>query len=270
MKKTATGIGLEVGDNSPRRSRFPWWLLAALLGPLLASADLPKGSPHDFAGRCDECHLSLSGPRPIFVRDIDRLCDGCHGSLGLSHPSGMKPATPLPAGFPLDWNGRMTCATCHDVHGKGESLLRSDRRGRRFCFLCHNALPGIHGDAVRSAHTGSRTNAAVFEPRRFPGSIDEGSLMCLSCHDESLASVPVRGGNTGVYTHGGSSHPIGVEYRRSYRRGRYVPLSMLDPSLVLFDGKIGCGTCHNVYSKEKYALAVSNHRSALCLRCHVK
>ena len=254
--------------RNPRR----WLILAVVLGPLLASADLPGNPGHNFEGKCDECHLSLSGPKKIFVREIDRLCEGCHGSLGLSHPSGIRPTTALPAGFPLDWNGKMTCATCHDVHGNREHLMRTEKRGRRFCFLCHESLPGTHGEANLPAHTGSRRKAVGFEPNLFEGSIDRASHECLMCHDDtSTRPTALRAGaGAGVYNHGGSSHPIGVDYMKAYRRGHYVHPSMFNPAIVLFNGKIGCGTCHNVYSKEKYYLSVSNRRSALCFQCHVK
>lgn len=249
--------------RKPRR----WLILAVVLGPLLASADLPGKPTHNFEGKCNECHLSLSEPK-IFVRDIDYLCDGCHPSLGLSHPSGIRPRSALPAGFPLDWNGRMTCATCHDVHGNRGSLLRTDRRGRLFCSLCHATLPGVHGDAQQPAHTGSRAVRRGFEEGRFQGSVDRASLDCLACHDAMTARPAATRIGAGVYSHdGGSSHPIGMDYRRMSPR-KYVPASMLDPSLVLFDGRVGCGTCHNVYSKEKYYLAVNNRRSALCFKCH--
>ena len=258
--------------NPGRRMALPrgvrrFLILALAVVPFLTMADLRIRSTHDFEGKCNECHLSLSDPN-VFVRDIDFLCAACHTSLGLCHPSGIRPKTALPAGFPLDWNGKMTCATCHDVHGNRESLLRTDRRGRRFCSLCHATLPGVHGDAQQPAHTGSRTISRGFEEGRFQGSIDRVSLDCLACHDAATARPATIRVGAGVYSHdGGSSHPIGVDYRRMSPR-KYVPVSMLDPALVLFDGRVGCGTCHNVYSKEKHYLAVRNDRSALCFKCH--
>ncbi len=252
--------------RNPRR----WLILASILGPLFASADLPGNPGHNFEGKCDECHLSLSGPKKIFVREIDRLCDRCHGSLGLSHPSGMRPSMAIPAGFPLDWNGKMTCATCHDVHGNREHLMRTEKQGRRFCFLCHQSLTGTHGEANLPAHTGSRSRTVGFEPNLFEGSIDRASHECLMCHDDTSTHPTALRVGSGVYNHGGSSHPIGVDYMKAYRRGHYVHPSMFNPAIVLFNGKIGCGTCHNVYSREKNYLAVGNLRSALCFQCHVK
>jgi predicted CXXCH cytochrome family protein len=253
------------------RNLLRWLILAVVIGPLLATADRPMSPVHNFEGKCNECHLSVSGGKKIFVREIDRLCDGCHTSLGLSHPSGMRPSFAIPAGFPLDWNGRMTCATCHDAHGNREFLMRTEKRGRQFCFMCHETLPGIHGDSRQPAHTGSRRGPRGFEAARFEGSIDRISVDCLVCHDVTSARpADVRIG-AGVYNHaGGGSHPIGVDYMKAFARGRYVHPSRMKPAIVLINGRIGCGTCHNIYSKEKFYLAVSNERSALCFQCHVK
>lgn len=253
--------------RTPRR----WLIFVVATVPLLAVADLPKSPVHDFKGKCDGCHLSVSGGKKIFVREIDHLCEGCHRSLGLSHPSGMRPPFAIPTGFPLDWNGRVTCATCHEVHGNREYLMRTEKRGRQFCFQCHAALPGTHGDVRQPAHTGSRRTPRGFEPARYEGSIDRASVDCLACHDVmSSRPADVRIG-AGIFNHNsGGSHPIGVDYAKAYTRGGFAHTSRLDPSVVLFNGKIGCGTCHNLYSKRKYFLAASNERSALCFQCHVK
>ncbi|MBE0602724.1 MAG: hypothetical protein IH611_03725 [Deltaproteobacteria bacterium] len=253
----------------PRSRRWLILLFAAV--PFLAIADLPKNPAHDFRGKCDGCHLSVSGGKRIFTRDMDSLCGECHPSLGLSHPTGMRPSFGLPPGFPLDWNGRLTCATCHDPHGGREYLLRTGKSGRSFCIGCHTALPGTHGDARQSAHTGSRRSPRGLEPAPAGGSIDRTSLDCLSCHD-AMSSRPadVRMG-AGVYNHAiGGSHPVGVDYGKAFTRGGYRPPSGLGSDIVLFDGKVGCGTCHNLYSKRKYHLVADNARSALCLRCHLK
>jgi predicted CXXCH cytochrome family protein len=45
---------------------------------------------------------------------------------------------------------------------------------------------------------------------------------------------------------------------------------MLRKEVKLYEGKIGCGSCHNIYSKEKYMLVISNDSSVLCLECHLK
>ena len=106
--------------------------------------------------------------------------------------------------------------------------------------------------------------------------VDEGSLIdklsvqCISCHDSTITKEVAIG--MGIWQHSsGRCHPIGVEYRKAYlERGEFVNPSRLDERIRLFNGKVGCGTCHNKYSREPYKLAINNRGSALCLACHRK
>ncbi len=238
------------------------------MAPFLVLAKRPA---HNFEGKCSLCHLTSSGGKRIFVKEIDFLCKDCHRDLGLSHPSGMKPSMPLPAQFPLDWAGRMTCATCHDVHGNSEALLRGQERGRVFCYACHKGEMEGHAGSDQPAHSRSAGEAYGFEVIDKGNLIDRLSMECLSCHDSSLASsANVRVGS-GIWNHGsGNAHPIGVNYMKAYQKGGLRNPWSINPSIRLFDGKIGCGTCHNLYSKEKFYLVISNRDSALCFACHKK
>ncbi len=217
---------------------------------------------------CFKCHLSLGGGKKVFVKDIDTLCDECHSDMGLSHPSGKKPSMSLPAVFPLDWRGRMTCATCHDIHitdSKSDFLLRGGyKAGRVFCYLCHKDTIGQHSGSDQPAHTANR-----FEIINESHLIDDLSTECLCCHDSSVA----KGTNIGMgaWTHRtGTEHPVGVDYMKAFKNGGYRHPSELNKVIRLFGGRVGCGSCHNMYSKEKLKLAMSNKGSALCLACHLK
>ncbi len=48
-----------------------------------------------------------------------------------------------------------------------------------------------------------------------------------------------------------------------------TPIGLLDERLRLFDGKVGCGTCHDMYSSEPKKLTVSDSGSNLCILCHL-
>ena len=68
----------------------------------------------------------------------------------------------------------------------------------------------------------------------------------------------------------GVSHPIGVSTpRRSASTGRLSDVSELSSAIKLFGGLVGCGSCHNPYSKQHSELVMSNEKR-LCLACHVK
>lgn len=130
---------------------------------------------------------------------------------------------------------------------------------------------GRHGGSAHPAHSRSAVDVRGFEVTDKENPIDRLSMECLSCHDSALAgSADVKIG-AGIWNHGsGVSHPIGVEYMQAYRKGGLRHPSSINPSIRFFDGKIGCGSCHNIYSKERFKLVMSNRGSALCLACHKK
>jgi predicted CXXCH cytochrome family protein len=240
-------------------------LTAALIAPIILFA---KKGVHKFEGSCENCHVSLKEAK-MFVRSIDSLCADCHRSIGLSHPTGSKPSMPMPEGFSLDWTGRMTCATCHDIHGEAKYLLRSGTTGREFCLLCHQLGEGKHGGVVATAHSSSTRKLKGLEVTDANNPLDRETMTCLSCHDSTIGGAARATVGSGVWSHNqGASHPIGTSYSSAYNRKRagLHPLSRVNPSLRFYNGKVGCGTCHNPYSKEPHILAMK--AKDLCNACH--
>lgn len=265
-----------------------WGLVAglALLVAVERVMSLPGPSPHDGEGNCASCHLhdpdsaEDEASRVLLIRDVDILCQECHrDESGLSHPSNIQVFEKTPEEFPLDWAGRITCATCHYTHRQNRPdvtgyLIRSETMGRRFCQQCHDALPsrgaGKHSAALDRSHL-----AGMNPERAGRGLLDEGSLQCLGCHDGSIATsssitTSTRGG--GSWNHLGSAgltHPIGVDYPPKSAKARgYRPAASLDRRIRLYNGKVGCGSCHEPYSQSKHGLVMDNTGSALCLECH--
>lgn len=239
-----------------------------------------NGAGHDFRGRCQLCHLAYpkNGNAGRFARDISYLCLECHNiGSNSSHPIGMTPSMQVPDGFSLDWSGRMTCATCHDPHDDSGNLsyLRTSARGRDFCDLCHGGtLPisgGLHIGAGGVAH--SKTGVVETESS-LSQVVDNVTLECLGCHDgviASDASYVLGGGQAITYQRVGLSHPIGMDYSKSAMLDRELkPVEQLPPQIVLYDGKVGCASCHNPYSTQRRMLVVDNYGSALCLSCHIR
>jgi predicted CXXCH cytochrome family protein len=116
--------------------------LPVLAGPA-ASENVPLG-PH-VGLICGTCHVVDAANRPLepvaLTARQESLCAGCHAkALGptpaSSHPSGIVPARALPDAFPLDAEGRLTCSSCHDLHGAAVSLLRGGG-GEWACMACH-------------------------------------------------------------------------------------------------------------------------------------
>jgi predicted CXXCH cytochrome family protein len=246
---------------------------------------LSSTNPHTKEGECVRCHLNVPDPKKnekmIFTKDIDNLCEDCHQlSPGATPPTGMMPSMEIPKDFYLDWMGRMTCATCHEIHQEKEVdsypyLLRRPVAGRDFCISCHRELSGgkeffEHKLVIGVAH---------LEPKYYISDtsvpIDSISLKCLGCHDGTigkLAESTIVG--QGEWQHGrsiGLSHPIGVDYRLAANLNRELRApENLNPAIKLFEGKVGCGSCHNTFSKHPNFLVMDNRGSALCLECHLK
>lgn len=176
---------------------------------------------------------------------------------------------------------------------------------RQVCVFCHTTH---NGDQSIGALWNHETNPPVYQPYSSP-TLDmtisqphEGSLVCLSCHDgtiavNSLNNLPGPEGAGSYGTPGGSGldgsgrltssshayvgidlsddHPVGVTYDASKDPTGFVPKtgnSQSYPDKLLDDGLyVECSSCHdphdNTYSN---FLAESNENSNLCMRCHTK
>lgn len=238
---------------------------------------------HAFDGKCLTCHLTTpvdAGTSGTFVKDITVMCTSCHrDARELSHPVDVLPKDPVPVNLPLDWKGEITCVTCHTAHqpGHGGHHLRVSAKGPGLCNMCHgNVEEKMHKTFGATAHLKSESIGRT-APDSTGVELDELSIQCLSCHDSMLARealVESREVVLGYHENNliGVSHPIGVSYSEARRKygNAYKDIKTLPKELRLFDGNIGCGTCHNPYSKRHFELAMSNEVSALCLACHDK
>ena len=260
---------------------FLVFFMASAAAAVLYSAQWT--SYHDFGGRCLDCHISQpsSDEQMTFSKDISRMCSGCHSSeQELSHPVDIKPSMKVPQSMPLDWKGDVTCLTCHTAHkrGYGGFHLRVAASGVGLCVICHGDIDEqLHKVSVGSAHIGEASTKKNIG-WELGEELDELSIRCLACHDavtardslvENLAVRRELFHNSNTI---GVSHPIGVSYfetRRKYK-GAYRPVEKLPKQIKLFDGMVGCGSCHNPYSKRHNELVMSNEGSALCLACHIK
>ena len=243
--------------------------------------------PHDFSdSECTLCHEGdLLGEHGIDDNRITFLCEKCHTDLfseGYMHPVDVMPqkVTDIPDDLPLSSMGRITCITCHDVHAPYETdfgdrsyFLRRPERGRLFCESCHAfSSSGGHPLALGEAHFDSKYIETGVNQE-----IDPMSKNCISCHDGTYASsVSV---NVGLWSHASSmidpmsSHPIGVIYEEArMKAGRKTdlrPMSEVDQRILFFEGKVGCGSCHNPYAEMLSHLVMENSRSRLCFACHM-
>ena len=279
------------------------WLCGVVSVILVGFLALARGDPvdpHGMPGRCAACH---TGPAPEGVGSTTAVrfgptqtsyplrapsetasCGLCHEVGGeQTHPVDVSPSFAVPATFPLDGGGRLVCSSCHDPHrasggsARGRNpLLRTDATGETLCRTCHGAIGRADLRAWHVVVTEPTHGGDASEEPSYDGEIDRLSKSCLNCHDGSIASdVAIaaiwerRGFDLG------KSHPIGMDYRRRAGPGRLNggssnlrDVSLLDDRIRLIDGKVGCGSCHNMYSGLPDFLVMAGGNGRLCMSCH--
>ena len=261
-------------------------LTAALLLVSSSAYSLEK-EPHSFLkSECANCHpVDPSGVvSEQTTVPLTQVCKKCHEevfSRELTHPFSVRPRlAKIPKDLPLSPSGEITCATCHKMHGSRltasgtkSNYLRQTDPGKPFCKICHNGgrPTDSHQAAFKLAHFKGQNIVIVSSEK-----IDPISKNCLSCHDGSFSiSIAVsETGQNGCSFVGINNrpHPIGVNYEEARSRpgsnAELRPLAAIDRRLRLFNGSVGCGTCHNPYSAVEEKLVMSDSRSGLCCSCH--
>lgn len=253
------------------------WRFIVIFQLFVFLAVLPQettAAPSRHAGlSCQDCHFSQPslaaaglGPRLLKMSE-ERACGECHeGAREASHPSGFVPDRPLPAEFPLDQRGQMTCTTCHDFHAARSGKLRVAKSGREFCMSCHTAafferMPDRGRSIVASGHLDARA-------RRLPSPVDAYSFRCIECHERNL-SLPRDGFRVAFTANnatGMANHPIGEEYGPGASLRGFRPAAALASGILLPEGKVSCVSCHRGYSGQHGALVSSPN--GLCQECH--
>src|SRR5208283_1912976 len=223
--------------------------------------------PHLFQkSECVNCHsVDASGKvAKQTTSPVTMICKKCHEdvfSKGYLHPVNVRPSRAIvPKDMPLSSSGEITCATCHNMHGPRltpvgakSNYLRRFESGKQFCDTCHRQTSGTesHQAALGEAHLNAKY--MVTDPSQ---KLDPISKNCISCHDGSFSTSVMA---AGTWQHGNDfirfdkgEHPIGVDYEQARTRpgskSDLKPIGAVDRRLRFFNGKIGCGTCHNPYS----------------------
>ena len=67
-----------------------------------------------------------------------------------------------------------------------------------------------------------------------------------------------------------SDHPIGMDYADTARRKskQYLYPQRDEQRTRLFNGRLGCGSCHSLYAQQDNHLIDSNVNGELCTKCH--
>jgi predicted CXXCH cytochrome family protein len=204
----------------------------------------------------------------------------------LNHPVRVIPSVlvSIPADWPTDNHGAITCLTCHsEIPGIGaesnprlRDLDGGYTSGADFCGRCHRIVDegsarSVHWLALRRAHLGVDSASAVKGGR----ALDHYSQACLTCHDGVNASESANaarfGGMHADLGDKGKNHPVGVPYRsvdRPSYLSRLRPASLLPTEVALPGGDVSCISCHDLFGDQQHLLTVPIEGSQLCLTCH--
>lgn len=256
-------------------SRWPFFLVALVLASgllLLEKVTAISFPAHD--ANCVACHLAGENTTAENAHQLlssqERICGACHeDALRLSHASGFTPTRILPAEYPVDWKGDVTCSTCHDIHIAKPGLLRGEKRGRDLCMSCHDtaffaAMPDSGASIISNGHLDARSNKDKM-------GLDAFSIQCLGCHSTNAdGGPPVDIDPQGLVRHadGAVNHPVGANYETSSRYGGYRARARLSDAILLPDGRVGCISCHQGYTLKHGKLVIPNQGSGLCFECH--
>ena len=293
-----------------------------------AAAFLARGRRHDRAltsagdlmpnssRECAICHVrwveafDRSEPQDVRMQAATErqagsgdMCLSCHdGSVADSrfkvwstrhHATDVvpSPAVSIPTDrFPLDAQGRMTCATCHTAHAVAGSsdlrtviFLRQPNVDSSLCLACHPRHaqkndcqhplgPGHVSHSPRSFSTpaGRRPATATrFSVRPVTSRTARKMPGCSSCPRQSCASPATR-----------EKLPRSPHRRERPSTASVIPTPAFTPPPTLLqerasfgpEGELSCLSCHRLHdaSGAKPLLIRRNQDSSLCLECHEK
>lgn len=163
--------------------------------------------------------------------------------------------------------------------GSKHDFSQNGAIARDLCLPCHTPhITNAEAPLLVRKPAASQPTRSYRTPA---GDLSEASLVCLSCHDGTVAPDVFAGSHAATWSDasaGGviagrprlTSHPVGMDYptgRAEYHSAEEVTGN---GGLKLADGKIQCTTCHDPHNTQRYAgmLVISNERSRLCLTCH--
>lgn len=181
--------------------------------------------------------------------------------------------------------------TKHNLSVSGPGTVKAATEGQIcvFCHAPHNAAPSAPLWNRRSPgstyipYTSSTTLSN-------PGQPTGASLLCLSCHDGTIAlgdvlsrtsQIAMAGGVTTMPSGPGrlgtdlsDDHPVSFVYSASLAaaRGELVnPATLTGRVRLDASGQLQCSACHDPHDDTfgKF-LVISNQASALCQTCHLK
>jgi len=181
--------------------------------------------------------------------------------------------------------------TKHNLSASGSGVIKAVSE-TQICIFCHTP----HSGAPNTPLWNRRSPGSTYLPytsstlKAAPGQPTGASLMCLSCHDGTIALGDVLSRATPIAMSGGvttlpsgasrlgtdlsDDHPVSFVYSAALAasRGELVDPATLTGRVRLDSGgRLQCTACHDPHDDANgQFLVMSNQASALCQACHVK
>jgi predicted CXXCH cytochrome family protein len=179
----------------------------------------------------------------------------------------------------------------HNLSASGPGSIKA-AAADRICIFCHVS----HSANAESPLWSRKKPTAAYIPYSSstaiarPGQPTGDSVLCLSCHDGTIALGQLINRGNPISMSGGvgrmppgkglqgtdlsDDHPISFEYSAglALRNGELAVPGSFDDALRLDrNGELQCTTCHDAHdSPYDYLLRVPNIRSSICVECHLE
>lgn len=184
------------------RFLIPALLVLSLWGTALAAASDPHAAMAA-PGKCSNCHAQEVGfgkqpPRPMkFKKDIVSICLECHTNKDVAslHPVDIRPGMTVPSNLPLDDEGTITCATCHNPHmpSQGKSPHVAEALTKRFINILsakdtyptfYLRMPNDKGQICEACHPRGKMSPSAAFHSMTKSRLESyaGSAKCGECH----------------------------------------------------------------------------------------
>jgi predicted CXXCH cytochrome family protein len=197
-------------------------------------------------------------------------------------------------------------ANAGTIVGSAHDFSTSTWSGGEICIVCHtphNADITV-ADAPLWNHELTTTVFELYDSPTFDGSATitqpaGSSILCLSCHDGTVALDSFGGATGSIYIGPGSpknlgtslldDHPISFAYDSALvatdgglhdPAGTTVTIGSGEDTktgtlqdIMLFNDQLQCASCHDVHNKftaDDYLLRITKAGSVICLTCHDK
>ncbi len=181
-------------------------------------------------------------------------------------------------------------SSVHNLSSSGPGNVKATIESQ-ICIFCHTPHSGLPSSPLwNKSNLG--TNYTLYSSSTLqatPGQPDGSSILCLSCHDGTIALGNINSRATDLNFSGGittmptgrsnlttdlsDDHPVSFTYSSTLASadGQLKTPSNVLPPVHLENGKVQCISCHNPHDNTNdNFLVVTKQYSNLCKKCHDK